>query len=90
MHASLGPTNDDDIRPLRVHPSVRDVARACEQTKTRVVARRVDALIAQLLVVDGDDDAERAADAGISVVCRRTTTCTAALPEREWPLRPSR
>ena len=89
VHGSLGPTNDHDIRPLRVYSSLRDVARACDQTKTGDVARRVDALLAQLLVVDGDDDAEFA-NSGISVVGGRTTTCTASPPEREWPLRPSR
>src|SRR3954462_7294 len=84
------PTNDHDIRPLSSYSSARDVGRGCEQTKPGVVARRIDVLLAQLLVVDGDDDAELPANVRISVVSGRTTTCTAATPEREWLLRLSR
>jgi hypothetical protein len=80
VHAALGPTDDDDVGPLRVHPDVRDVVGARDQAKAGVVARRLDVVLAELLVVHGDDDAALAVRAEVRVVGGRTTRYTATSP----------
>jgi hypothetical protein len=58
VHVSLRASNDHDSRRMSVRARVTDGANAFEKAKARVAPRRLDALVAQTIVADRDDDAE--------------------------------